>query len=94
MKSKRYFGLGQLVARLLAVRVVRDERVAEVDLGLLVVLDEQVGLADGVVGGRKLLAVDGDDISRRRSFSSGVAARSSRCSLATDNMPPVPQAGS
>ena len=29
-------------------------------LGLLVVLDQQVGLADGVVGRRQLLAVDGD----------------------------------
>ena len=54
-------GLRQLVARLLAVRVVRDERVAEVHLGLLVVLDQQVGLADGVVRRRKLLAVDGDE---------------------------------
>ena len=32
-----------------------------VDLGLLVVLDEQVGLADGVVCGGKLLAMDGDE---------------------------------
>ena len=56
------FRLGQLVARLLAVRVVRDERVAEMNLGLLVVLDQQVGLADGVVGGRQLLPVDGDEL--------------------------------
>ena len=62
MKSKRYFDFGKLVARLLAVRVVRDERVAEMHLGLLVVLDEQVGLADGVVRRGKLLPVDGDEL--------------------------------
>jgi hypothetical protein len=54
------FGLRPLVARLAAVRLVRDQRVAEVDGGLPVVLDQQVGLADGVVGGRQLLPVNGD----------------------------------
>ncbi len=47
---------------------MRDERVAEKDLGLLVVLDEQVGLTDGVVGRRKLLAVDGDEFLDARLF--------------------------
>ena len=56
------FGFGKLVARLFAVRLVGDERVAEKDLGLLVVLDEQVGLTDGVVGRGKLLPVDGDEL--------------------------------
>ncbi len=39
---------------------MRDERVAEIYLGLPVVLDQQVGLADGVVGRRHLLPMHGD----------------------------------
>ncbi|TKS59444.1 MAG: hypothetical protein EWM72_02254 [Nitrospira sp.] len=55
------FGLGPLVARFFAVRVMRDERVAEKDFCLPIVLDEQVGLTDGVVRGGKFLPVDGDE---------------------------------
>ena len=88
------FAFGKLVARLPAVRVVGDERVAQEDLGLPVVLDQEIGLADGVVGGRQFLAVDGDELLDVLAFCLGVAARSSRCSLATDSMPPVPPAGS
>lgn len=53
--------LGEPVARFLAVRVMGDQRVAEMHLGLLVVLDQQIGLANGVVGWRQLLPADGDE---------------------------------
>ena len=52
---------GQLIARFAAGGLRGNERVAEENLGLLVVLDQQIGLADGVVGGGKLLAVNGDE---------------------------------
>ena len=87
------FGFRPLVARLLAVRVVRDERVAEVDFGLPVVLDEEVGLADGVVGRGEFLAVDGDEFLDALPFRRCGGAVE-QVFLATDNMPPVPQAGS
>ncbi len=38
-----------------------DERITEKDPGLPVTLDQQIGLADGVVGGRELLAVNGNE---------------------------------
>lgn len=58
---KLELGFGELVAGFAAVGVVGDEGVAEVDFGLPVVFDEQVGLADGVVGGGEFLSVDGDE---------------------------------
>ena len=48
---------GQLVAGLLAARVVGNQGIAEEDTRLLVFLDQQVGTADGVVGRRQLLTV-------------------------------------
>jgi hypothetical protein len=39
---------------------MRDERVAEMDGGLPVVFDEEVGLTHGVVRGGKLLPMNGD----------------------------------
>src|SRR5215471_14850262 len=51
-----------LVARLFAVRIVRDEGVAEKDFGLPVVLDQEVSLTDGVVRRGKLLAVKGKKV--------------------------------
>ena len=75
------------------MRVVRDKRVAEEDLGLLVVLDEEVGLTDSVVRRGKLLAVDGEEFFDALLFLRRGGAVE-QVFLATDNMPPVPLAGS
>ena len=60
--------LRPLVTRLLAVLIVRDERIAEVDGRLPVVFNEEVGLTDGVVRGGKFLPVNGDVFLHPRLF--------------------------